>query len=173
MPMILNQPDNVNFLSPLGFKFVLKRTPNLVYFLTDVNLPSVTLGNIEYANPFKIIDLPGDNMDYGDLQVTFRVDEDFANYLEILNWMKGLGSPNSFDEYSYLSKQATGSGKGLYCDASLFVLNSSMVPNIQIDFIDVFPVALSDINLTVTDSDVNYVVNTVTFKYKIWNIKKL
>ena len=173
MPMILNQPDNVNFLSPLGFKFVLKRTPNLVYFLTDVNLPSVTLGNIEYANPFKIIDMPGDNMDFGDLQVTFRVDEDFGNYLEILNWMKGLGSPNSFDEYSYLSKQPTGSGKGLYCDASLFVLNSSMVPNIQIDFIDVFPVALSDINLTVTDSDVNYVVNTVTFKYKIWNIKKL
>lgn len=58
MPLITNQPDNINFLSPLGFKFVLARAPNLNFFVTDVNLPSITLGFIETPTPFKILEFP-------------------------------------------------------------------------------------------------------------------
>ena len=173
MPILSTQPDNINFLSPLGYKFVLKRAPNLSFFVTDCNLPSVAFGEIQVPNPFKTIDIPGDDLDYGDFNLTFRVDEDFANYREIYKWMVALGAPQSFGQYRALAQNPPGSSERIYSDGTLYIMNSAMVPNIEITFYDLFPVALSDINFTSTDTDVNYVVNTATFKYKIWDIKKL
>jgi len=173
MPLLTNQPDNINFLSPLGFRFTLSRAPNLNFFVTDVNIPSLTLGFIETPTPFKILEFPGDRLDYGDLSVTFRVDEDFQNYLEIHNWIRALGFPNSFGEYKKLTDAQPGKKDTVYSDATLVVMNSAMIPNIEVKFEDIFPIAIGDINFTTTDSDVNYVTNTVSFKYKLFSIKKI
>ena len=48
-----------------------------------------------------------------------------------------------------------------------------MEPNIEVKFQDLFPVTISDINFTTTDTDVNYVTNTVSFKYKRFFVTKL
>jgi len=40
-------------------------------------------------------------------------------------------------------------------------------------FQDLFPTSIGDINFNTTDTDVNYVTNTVTFKYKIFKVTKL
>lgn len=170
---ILNQPNNINFLSPLGFRFVLKRAPNLNFFCTDVNIPSMTLGYIELPTPFKIIELPGDKLDFGDLNVTFKVDENLENYLEVYNWLLALGFPDDFGQYKRLNDKNAGDKEGIYSDGTLYVLNSVMVPTMEITFQDLFPVAISDINFTSTDTDVNYVTNTATFKYKKFSVKKV
>ena len=173
MPLLTNQPDNTNFLSPLAFKFMLSRAPNLNFFATDVNIPSLTLGFIELPTPFKLIELPGDKLDYGDLQLTFKVDENFANYFEIYNWLVALGFPDEFGQYKKLSGAPRGSKDTISSDASLMIFNSSYVPNVEAYFEDIFPVSIGDINFTTTDTDVNYVTNTVVFKYKKFSIKKL
>lgn len=173
MPLLTGQPDNINFLSPLGFKFTLSRAPNLNFFVTDVNIPSLTLGFIETPTPFKILEFPGDRLDYGDLSVTFRVDEDFQNYFEIHNWIRALGFPENYGEYKKLADAPVGKKDTIYSDATLTIMNSSMIPNIEVSFQDIFPISIGDINFTTTDSDVNYVTNTATFKYKLFNIKKL
>lgn len=173
MPILTNQPDNINFLSPLGFRFTLARAPNLNFFATDVNLPSLSLGYVQVPSPFKPIELTGDRLDYGDLQVTFKVDEDFQNYFEIYNWMVALGFPENFDQYRRLEVSPNGAKEKIYSDGTLTIMNSGMVPNIEVTFKDLFPSALSDINFTSTDSDVNYVTNTVTFKYQNYTIVKL
>ena len=173
MPMIINQPDNINFLSPLGFRFSLARAPNLNFFATDVNIPSLSLGFIEVPTPFKILEFPGDRLDFGDLQVTFKVDENFANYFEISNWIRALGFPEEFGEYKKLKDAKPGNKEKIFSDATLVIMNSSMIPNIEVNFEDLFPTSIGDINFTSTDSDVNYVTNTATFKYKIFTVKKL
>lgn len=174
MPVITNQPDNTNFLSPLGFKFTLARAPNLAFFCTDINIPSLTLGFIELQTPFKIVELPGDKLDYGDLQITFRMDEDFANYFEIYNWIVALGFPDNFKQFKSLQDNTgTGNKDTLVSDAVLTILNSAMIPNVEVHFEDIFPVSISDVNFTATDTDVNYVTNTATFKFKKFTIRKL
>ena len=45
--MAQSQPNNTNFLSQLGAKFVLKKIPNVNYFIQQVALPSVDLGEIQ------------------------------------------------------------------------------------------------------------------------------
>ena len=42
MTAIDNTPENRNFLSPLNFKFSIKKSPNMNFFLQKVNLPSIT-----------------------------------------------------------------------------------------------------------------------------------
>ena len=173
MALLLNQPDNINFLSPLGFRFTLARAPNLNFFATDVNLPSLSLGFIEVPTPFKVLDFPGDRLDYGDLQVTFKVDEDFQNYFEIYNWIVALGFPDEYGQYQRVASADPGEKESVFSDGTLTVMNSGMVPNIEVRFQDLFPISLSDINFTSTDSDVNYVTNTATFKYKLFTMHKI
>jgi hypothetical protein len=173
MPLITNQPDNINFLSPLGFKFTLLRFPNVNFYVTDVNLPSLSLGSAQVSTPFKTLEFSGDHLEYGDLQITFMVDEDMQNYLEIYNWITAISYPESFTQYKALKDKPKGDKEGIYSDATLYILNSSMMPNIEVSFQDIFPVSLGDMSFTSKDSDVNYITNTVTFKYKIFKVKKL
>jgi len=159
--------------SPLGFKFTLQRSPNLNFFVTDANIPSMSLGFIELPTPFKIIELPGDKIDFGDLQITFRVDEDFENYFEIYNWIIALGFPDEFGQYKNIKDAVRGSKETIVSDATLTIMNSAMDPNVEVRFQDLFPVTIGDINFTTSDTDVNYVTNTVTFKYKKFTVVKI
>ena len=156
---------NPNFLSPLSYKFVLQRTPNINFNVQSVRLPGMSLSSTETATPF--VSMPNSGkIIFSPLTITFRVNEDMADYLEIHNWMKGLGSPTSFEEYATLKK----SEAGLYSDATLIINNSRKRGNLSATFIDMFPVELSDLQFTTTDTDVNYLECTVDFRFLRYNI---
>jgi len=175
MAIITDQPQNINFLSPLGFRFKLARTPNVNFFVTDVKLPSISLGFVEVPSPFKIIEIAGNKLDYGDFELTFRLDQDLESYFEIYNWLTAVGFPENFKQYAKLksSSSAYGSLETQYSDGTLTILTSDMVPNFEVTFQNMYPTTISDINFTVTDTDVNYITATVTFKYQIYHIKKI
>ena len=175
MALITDQPQNINFLSPLGFRFKLARTPNVNFFVTDVKLPSLSLGFVEVPTPFKIIEIAGNKLDYGDFELTFRLDEDLVSYFEIYNWLTAIGFPENFKQFAKLknSSSAYGSLETQYSDGTVTILKSDMEPNIEINFQNMYPTSISDINFTATDTDVNYITATVTFKYQIYHVKKL
>jgi len=156
---------NPNFLSPLSYKFVLKRTPNINFNVQTVRLPGLSLSATETATPFVTMPNSG-KITFSPLAITFRVNEDMSDYLEIHNWMKGLGSPTSFTEYAAL-KQST---FGLYSDATLVINNSRRLSNISVTFIDMFPIELSDLQFTTMDVDVNYIECTVDFRFLRYEI---
>lgn len=170
---LTNQPANINFLSPLGFRFTLKRSPNVNFFVTDANIPSLNLGFVDVPSPFKNIPIPGDKPEFGSFRLTFKIDEDMANYIEIYNWLIKLGFPSNFEQYQSLASAAAGSGAGTVSDATLTILNSAQSPNIEVQFEDLFPVSISDINFTTTDTTVNYVTATVEFKFVLYKIVKI
>ena len=82
---------NRNFLSPVGFKFALKRSPKTAFFCNQANIPDLNLGVTEQPNYLRQIPTPGDMIDFGDLNLRFLVDEDLKNFMEIQNWIRGLG----------------------------------------------------------------------------------
>ena len=87
MAALENTPTNPNFLSPLNFKFSIKRAPHINFFTQKISIPSLNLPSYNSPNPFVKIPEPGEHIDYGDLELTFRVDENLKNYLEIHNWI--------------------------------------------------------------------------------------
>ena len=167
---LTSQPQNTNFLSPLGFRFSLKRSPNLNFFATDVNIPSFEIGTINVPSPFKRIEFPGDKPSFGDFILTFKVDEGLQNYLEIFNWISKIGFPESFDQFASVRNTSTSAGQGIQSDGTLTILNSSMNPSTEVRFENMYPYNLSAVNFTTADTTVAYVTATVTFKFNLMKI---
>ena len=95
-----SQIDNRNFLAPVGFKFSLKRSPGVAYFCNSANIPDLNLGVANQPNYLRDIPVPGDKIDFGDLNIRFLVDEDLTNYMEIQKWLRGLGFPEDCSRIS-------------------------------------------------------------------------
>ena len=162
----------LNMLSPLNFKFTLKRAPNLNFFVQTINIPGVALPKVDTPNPLIKIPLSGDHLEYDELDITFKVDENLQNYLEVHNWVRALGKP-SFNEYSVLANQATYTGEGLKSDIVVTVLTSQKNSNYEFIFKDAFPISISSISFQSTDESVNYIEASARFVYTIFDIVKV
>jgi hypothetical protein len=173
MSAVNNTPQNKNFLSPLNFKFSIKRAPNLNFFIQKANIPSIRIPSFEIPTIFNPIPTPYTHMEYGDFDITFKVDEDFQNYLEIHNWIRALGFPEQFEERTAISKNPDYSGEGLYSDLSLIILNSAKKPNYEFTFRSAFPTDLSSVEFDTSDDDVDYVTASASFKYMLFDIVKI
>lgn len=165
---------NRNFLSQLNFRFNVRKIPNVSFYVQKVNLPGVQLPAVPVPNPFVQIPQTGDHIVYGQLSLTFRVDEDFQNWLEIYNWIKGEGFPNEFPEYRSLSGGSQRvTGTGVKSDLTLLVLNSTKNVNYEFTFIEGFPVYLSDLDFSTMDQDVDYIEAHTVFNYIDFSAKRL
>ena len=170
--------DNRNFLSPTGFKFALKRSPGVAFFCNQANIPSLDLGIAVQPSYLKDIDRPGDKITFGDLNLRFLVDEDLVNYMEIQNWIRGLGFPESLDQFQELKDENVlgpmgKSNDDIYSDGTLQILSSNLIPKFNVNFKDLFPVSLTTLTFDATDTDIQYFTADAEFKYTIYNITDL
>ena len=174
------QIANRNYMSPVGFKLILTKTPKVDFLCQSANIPQISMGTAIQPTYLKDIPVPGDKVLYDDLTVRFLVDEKMENYLAIYKWITGLGYPESLDQYQQLKKDDFRTDRIVgddgdpryfnYSDATLQVLNSNYKPSVLINFTDAFPVSLSTLDFDVTTRDYNYFTAEVTFKYTIFNI---
>lgn len=174
MSALETSPINKNFLSPLGFRFFIKKLPNVNFFVQKVNVPGISIAqNPTTPNPFTKIPYAGDHLEFEELQVTYRVDEDLSNYLEIHNWINGLAFPDNFKQFADLANKPVATGEGLKSDASLIITTNGKSPNFVCTFEDAFPISLSNMDFTTTDDSVNYIEATATFLYTQYKISAL
>lgn len=172
------EPTNKNYLKPNSFRFIFNRLPNVEYFCQSTNIPKMTLGSAIQPTPFVDIYHTGDKMEYDPLNIVFMVDENMINYLELYNWIVGLGFPKSHDQFAALAQNPTtkfmSSDKmmesSLYSDASLFILNSNNNPIVEIKFYDVFPVSLESLDFDLRIPTVDYFTGIASFRYKFYEI---
>lgn len=159
----MTQVTNQNFLSPVGFTFKIKKLPSVSYFVQTVEIPGLTVNPIDVPNPFSKIPFAATSMSFEPLSVTFKVDENLTNYLELFDWMTGLAFPKEFDQFKRLQQRPL--GESLYSDISLILTTSAKNANKEIVFYDAFPTSLSNITFASSEADIEYASCTVTFKY--------
>ena len=174
------QIANRNYMSPVGFKLVLTKTPKVDFLCQSANIPSISMGTAIQPSYLKDIPVPGDKVLYDDLTVSFLVDEKMENYLAIHKWITGLGYPESLGQYDQLKKDDKRTSRIVgddgdpryfeFSDATLQVLSSNYKPSVLINFKDAFPISLSTLEFDVTTRDYNFFTAQVTFKYTIYNI---
>ena len=144
----------------------------------------------------KSIPFPGDKLTYGDLNVSFLVDENLNNYKELHDWLTGLGFPQSHSQFSSLlatghdrfpsSKVGTAtvssdagritaplSEGAAYSDATLTVLNSKNIAKTEIRFRDIYPTSLGALSYNVKASDVDYLAVDAGFAYTLYSIVQI
>jgi len=165
------QLSNRNFLSPIGFQFSLAKYPKVSFFCNSAKIPQITLQTETQSTYLKRIDVPGDQLEYSDLTLRFLVDEDLVNYVAIHNWLTALGFPESTEQFDkMLNENGTHDQLNFFSDGSLIILNSNYVSKATIKFKDLFPVSLTSLDFSATDTDVNYFTAEVSFKYTIYDI---
>jgi len=172
MSSVDSTPTNRNFLSPLNFKFVMKRAPHVNFFIQKVTIPGVALASVTTPNPLLRIPEPGDQLDFDELSISFRVDEDLKNYMEIQNWLRAIGK-QSFEQYGAISRVPSYVGESIKSVISLTVLSSAKRPNYEITFEDAFPTRISSIEFDTSMEDISYIEAEATFRYTKYEITKV
>ncbi len=161
-------PDNITPLSPNGFMFTVTKLPDISFFCQQVNLPGITLGDPEYANPFTKQPIPGETLTYDTLEVNFLIDNEMKNYKYLYNWIIALGFPNEYEQYRAFVQSDNNNYSELaknYSDATLSILTGNNNIAQQIQFVDLFPVTIGTVTFQSTNTDVNYIQCNATFRY--------
>ena len=150
-----------NYLSPVSFKVIIDRLPNIEFFTQKFTSPSISMSPVEQLSPLHRMYQTGDRLEYSEFELSFVVDENMNNYREILNWMEGLGSPENSDQF----KNLQASKYGTVSDITVIVESSARNNNLKFTFSDCFPISISGVNLDVTNSDVFYPEASVSVRY--------
>ena len=168
-----DQLTNRNFLSPIGFLFILDKARKVSFLCQKAEIPTVELGQVEIPTR-GLVPIPVEgNMRYSEFSMEFIVDEDLRNYMQIHNWMRALGTPQEFKERRvWLDKYADSPSEDpRFSDATLQVLNNNNIANFDVVFKDMFPVSLSSLPFDVTGGDNDYFTATTTFRYTLYEIR--
>ena len=183
------QPTALDYSSPTQFRFLINQLPKVQYFTTEANIPGITLSDVELGSPLKNIPMLGDKLTYEDLGISFIVDENLENYIEMHTWLTSIGFPKDrkqFSEFrSTTSKMSTttrGESKdigdvrattpeiSMTSDAVMTILTNKNNPVVECRFRDIFPTSLSSLDYSQNQTDVEYLTATVNFKYTIYEI---
>ena len=167
-----NQIQNRNFLAPVGFKFTLAKYPKVDFFSNSARIPELSLGTAIQSSYLKDIDVPGEKLTYGDLTIRFLVDENMENYMAVHNWLKGIGFPETPQQFKdqITDNEGITDEKLVFSDGSLHILNSNFQDVAIVKFQDLFPVGLTSLEFDATETDINYFTAEVSMRYTVYNI---
>ena len=188
---VLRQPTGreLDFASPTQFRFQIQKLPEVQFFAQTINIPGISVEGLTQSSPLSQIAIAGSDLSYEDLTVSFLIDEEYRNYREVHDWLKGLSFPENHTQFQNLLSEGsdrmprsqsrgvqTESGKiypatpdaAIYSDATLTILSSKNNPQLEVRFRDIFPKTLGSVSLTTQDTEVAYLVADVTFGYKYY-----
>lgn len=165
---ILSGPENPNFLASNYYQFSLSRIPNFTYFVQSANIPMLSTRTLNQPTTLGTYPkIPSTNYYFDDLSVTFMVNADMKNWIEIYDWMKGIG--NLKTDYSNLPYDPS-NPDGVFSNASLLVTNSSYKPIMTANFYYVFPRTLGGINFSSQNTSTDPVSCSVNFSYAYYEV---
>jgi hypothetical protein len=155
------QPQNRNFLSPIGFRMKLELFDGVDFFCQQANLPGVSMPFTDVPTRFRNFPIaPGGGVSYDDFNLTFIIDEDLKNYNSVLNWIRKNGGA---DEHS--------SDQVEYSNGQLMIVTSNFNPSFFVDFERLFPISLTPIDFDATVDDIEYFTAQATFKYTNFTLR--
>ena len=184
------QPDKLDYSSPTQFRFMINQLPKVQFFTTAANIPDISLGEAVIPTPYKDIPIMGDKITFGNLEVSFIVDEHLENYISIHNWLIGIGFPKNRQQFSSFRSDTSNNptsaktvsvdsvgkatpDRGMYSDATLTILSNKNNPLVEVRFSDLFPVSLSALSYDNAATNVDYLTAQISFRYKLYEIVTL
>ena len=192
MVTVARQPTKLDYASPTQFKFSINQLPKVEFFTVSANIPDLSLSDVVIPTPFKPIPVLGQNLTYGNLSITFIVDEFLENYRELHEWLTGIGFPKDRKQFSEFRSNTANRGtasatpvqdvgkvgksvsdSAMFSDATLTVLSNKNNPIVEVRFSSMYPVSLGALEFTQQAGDVEYMTVQADFTYQIYEIVSL
>ena len=168
MAAVSKLPDNLSYLSPVGFRFAIQKLPAVNYFCQAANIPGLSTNAIPIELPVSRMYVEGLTPDFEDLTIRFVVDEYMKNWQEIYDWIIGLSPSSSLEQRAEYLRTEEKVSTGI-----LTLLTGSMNPQMEFHFLDAFPTNLTALDFDSSQTDVEYLSATATFRYQRYEIKHL
>lgn len=162
-----------DFLQNNSFTLTIQKTPNVALNLTTCSIPSIGMSHTEIGTPFSWIKEPDTKVNFSELPITFKLRENLDGYLEIFNWMMGLGFPESFQQYADLKGANEPSRKNIFSDITITILTNKNNPNLRVTFLDAFPTFLSQVDFDTMVDDAVMSDIAASFEYQRFTIEAL
>ena len=189
MVTVARQPTKLDYASPTQFKFSINQLPKVEFFTVSANIPDLSLADVVIPTPFKPIPVLGQNLTYGNLSITFIVDEFLENYRELHEWLTGIGFPKDRKQFSEFRSNTANRGSAsptpvqdvgkvgksvsdsaMFSDATLTVLSNKNNPIVEVRFSSMYPVSLGALEFSQQASDVEYMTVQADFTYQLYEI---
>ena len=189
MVAVSRQPTKLDYASPTQFKFSINQLPKVEFFTTAANIPDITLSDVVIPTPFKPIPVMGQNLTYGNLSLSFIVDEFLENYRELHDWLTGIGFPKDRKQFKDFRSNTSNTGTAsatpvqdvgkvgktvpdaaMFSDATLTVLSNKNNPIVEVRFSNLYPVSLGALEFNQGATDVEYLTTTADFTYQLYEI---
>lgn len=155
------QPTNRNYLAPVGFKLKLDIFEGVDFFCQKANLPEISMPFTEVPTRFRSFPIaPGGGVTYGDLALTFIVDEDLINYTSVHNWIRKNGGADGHNPTELE-----------YSNGQLILVTSNFNSSFVIDYEKLFPISLTPVDFDATVNDIEYFTAQVIFKFVNYTIR--
>jgi hypothetical protein len=187
------QPSKMDYASPIQFRFKIAKLPLVEFFVQSVNLPGISIGDATVPTSLYNYPVPGDEISYQSLDISFLVDENLNNYKELHDWISGLGFGKTHQQFADM--RATGTDRfpgtvastaasgtatpgpipegSIYSDATLTILNSKNIAKTEVRFQNVFPTSIGSLSYNVQASDIDYLKAQASFTYLNYDIVQL
>lgn len=141
-----------------NYALVINRLQGVTFALQTCELPAVTLTERNITNYPKLeYQVPGEKLIFDKLNLSFIVDGDLTNYLEILNWMfqcvdlnSSIGRPKESE---------------LISDAVIVIYDKHKQPFKQFRFHGVYPSMLSSLMFSNAGQTNNHLTCQLTLSY--------
>lgn len=168
MAALTRTPQNTNYLQPTKYLVVFDRMPTIQYFCQTANIPGISMAYIKRETPLLDIHSPGDKIVFDDFRISFAIDEKAQSWQELYLWMRSIGSPEGFadrNRVSDLQNQFKQNAQKQYSDATLTLLTALNNPQLRVQFINMFPISVTDINFDTKESADTILTADAVFVY--------
>jgi hypothetical protein len=150
---------NYNSAISSNFKLTFPTIPELEFYVTNTNIPTITLSPIEMNYQDVRAKVPDNFYQWDDVTINFLLDEDLYAYELILDWNKKV-------KYSDLWQ------KGLK-DINIIPQDSNKNPEFSFYFEGAWPTIISGWQYTSGASNSDYITFDVTFAYQDFRIERI
>ena len=135
-------PVKINLAKSTNYRLNLHVLPETLFWLTTCNIPTYSVNEVPIPDPVQGYRYKASNTStVAPMTVTFLVDEDYSNYMEILNLMYKSAGPIMKDRYQ--------EGEPTGADGSLHILsNNKNVSETVFTFHNLFPTILGELQMT-------------------------
>jgi len=140
-------PQKINLAKSTNYRLNMSILPGTQFWLTTCNLPTMSVNEVPIANPMHgYVYRPGSTISNAPMTVTFLVDEDYQNYMEILGLMnRAAGAKN---DARYKPGEATGHNGSIH-----ILSNNKNVSETVFTFHNLFPTILGELQMTNESSE--------------------
>lgn len=157
-----------NQLEAKSIQLIIERTPNVNYFCTSASIPGLTATSAIQPSPFADVKVTGDKIVFQPLIVNCIIDEEMKNWNEIYDWLISYTHPTTFDEYKDNSVTQNNLYSSKKSGATLLIPNNKYNTQHEFQFIDAFPIDVSDVVFDVQISETPQSIMTITFDYSFY-----